>query len=382
MGRGNCRGVIRDQTGAIVAPLRIVLKQGGQTVGVYLNENDPNPVSPADFANGFYSWWQIPGEYTIEFYKQTGGVWETTPFLTITPWMVYPKPTNTVETDRAKTITAVHTFNPSSPGPPFALGANARGQLVAGLNAEFIQGQTPSQLSVSKHLVDVYVSANTSLSTNTRVVIPFNTKAYDPDNLFNTTTYTFTSNMSALYLVSVVLGMNITNWDFYLELTTLVGTTESVLIVRSQRDTLSAGSHSHTVSLGNVSTSTDGFHGHNFSGTTDTRGAHTHNVGGSCSACSPTSTDGNHYHSFSGSTAGDGSHYHTVGLGTPSTSVAGDHVHRQLFDRPWMTTTLPLWLNQNDTLQIRCLIQNSAGGFPTTWTCQGGTRLRIARLAT
>lgn len=42
----------------------------------------------------------------------------------------------------ARTISAVHTFNPGAPGAPFVLGANATGQLVVGLNADQLDGQT------------------------------------------------------------------------------------------------------------------------------------------------------------------------------------------------------------------------------------------------
>lgn len=41
----------------------------------------------------------------------------------------------------AQTITAQHTFNPGSAAPPFALGVNAHGQLVIGLNADLLDGQ-------------------------------------------------------------------------------------------------------------------------------------------------------------------------------------------------------------------------------------------------
>lgn len=44
--------------------------------------------------------------------------------------------------DVAKTVVAQHTFNPAAPGAPFVLGANALGQLVAGLNAQYLGGQT------------------------------------------------------------------------------------------------------------------------------------------------------------------------------------------------------------------------------------------------
>lgn len=45
-----------------------------------------------------------------------------------------------LKTATATTITAVHTFNPGSAGPPFALGANATGQKVTGLNADQLDG--------------------------------------------------------------------------------------------------------------------------------------------------------------------------------------------------------------------------------------------------
>ena len=41
----------------------------------------------------------------------------------------------------ARSVSAVHTFNPSSAGAPFILGANATGQLVTGLNADLLNGQ-------------------------------------------------------------------------------------------------------------------------------------------------------------------------------------------------------------------------------------------------
>ena len=41
----------------------------------------------------------------------------------------------------ARTVSAVHTFNPSSATAPFVLGANASGQLVTGLNADLLNGQ-------------------------------------------------------------------------------------------------------------------------------------------------------------------------------------------------------------------------------------------------
>jgi hypothetical protein len=43
--------------------------------------------------------------------------------------------------DTAETITARHTFNPSTTGAPFLVGTNASGQLVTGLNADQVDGQ-------------------------------------------------------------------------------------------------------------------------------------------------------------------------------------------------------------------------------------------------
>lgn len=41
----------------------------------------------------------------------------------------------------ARTVSAVHTFNPSAVGAPFILGANALNQVVTGLNADLLDGQ-------------------------------------------------------------------------------------------------------------------------------------------------------------------------------------------------------------------------------------------------
>jgi hypothetical protein len=45
-----------------------------------------------------------------------------------------------VHTSQNRTITAVHTLNPTSPGAPFILGTNANNQLVTGLNADLLDG--------------------------------------------------------------------------------------------------------------------------------------------------------------------------------------------------------------------------------------------------
>lgn len=44
----------------------------------------------------------------------------------------------------ARTVSAVHTYNPTSPGAPFTLGANAQGQKVTGFNADLLDGMNTS----------------------------------------------------------------------------------------------------------------------------------------------------------------------------------------------------------------------------------------------
>lgn len=48
--------------------------------------------------------------------------------------------TQYVHITTARTITAVHTLNPTSAGPAFTLGANATDQLISGLNADKVDG--------------------------------------------------------------------------------------------------------------------------------------------------------------------------------------------------------------------------------------------------
>lgn len=51
----------------------------------------------------------------------------------------------------AQTITAVHTFNPGSAGPPFALGANAAGQKVTNFNADLLDGLSSAAFALASH---------------------------------------------------------------------------------------------------------------------------------------------------------------------------------------------------------------------------------------
>ncbi len=50
-----------------------------------------------------------------------------------------------------QTINGLKTFNPPAAGAPFALGANGQNQLVTGLNADLLDGQTASDFALSAH---------------------------------------------------------------------------------------------------------------------------------------------------------------------------------------------------------------------------------------
>ena len=54
-----------------------------------------------------------------------------------------------VHTDIQRTITAQHTFNPSSAIAPFILGVNAQGNLVSGLNSQYLYGYSYSDFAFS-----------------------------------------------------------------------------------------------------------------------------------------------------------------------------------------------------------------------------------------
>jgi hypothetical protein len=68
-----------------------------------------------------------------------------------------------VRKSNADTITAVHTFNPSSAGAPFILGSNAQGRLVTGLNADTVDGKHAEEFAPANHIHDVsYVRKDTA----------------------------------------------------------------------------------------------------------------------------------------------------------------------------------------------------------------------------
>ena len=58
-----------------------------------------------------------------------------------------------VRKQQADTITAIHTFNPTEPGPAFQLGPNAQNQLIRYLNADKVDGFDASQTPAPNTLV-------------------------------------------------------------------------------------------------------------------------------------------------------------------------------------------------------------------------------------
>lgn len=108
-------------------------------------------------------------------------------------------------------------------------------------------------------------------------------------------------------------------------------------------------SHTHSFSAttsafdyGSKGTSTNGWHGHSFSGSTAGAGAHNHTISGITqfgnAGANVTMANngawrdnggavhgvGDHAHTFSGSTAGEGNHSHTVAIGAHSHTLSGN----------------------------------------------------------
>jgi hypothetical protein len=85
-----------------------------------------------------------------------------------------------VRIDVARTIAAVHTFNPASPGAPFILGANALTQKVVGLNADLLDGYDPTTTNAGDTIVRRDASGNIVAQNATlRHVLPEATDTYD-----------------------------------------------------------------------------------------------------------------------------------------------------------------------------------------------------------
>lgn len=81
--------------------------------------------------------------------------------------------TQYVHNTTARTISAVHTFNPGSAGAPFVLGANATGQKVVGLNADLLDGLDSAYLldvtNATGTLADARLTSNVPLKNAANV---------------------------------------------------------------------------------------------------------------------------------------------------------------------------------------------------------------------
>jgi hypothetical protein len=117
----------------------------------------------------------------------------------------------------SETITARHTFNPSTAGAPFLLGANASGQLVTGLNADQVDGQ---------HLADLdtrFVNAAGDTMTGPLVL------SGDPTAPEHAATKAYVDNRFPRLINDVTLSASATTVT--IDLAETVGTTTPLLIV-------------------------------------------------------------------------------------------------------------------------------------------------------
>jgi hypothetical protein len=69
-----------------------------------------------------------------------------------------------VRKQQADTITAIHTFDPTHPGPAFQLGPNAQNQLIRYLNADKVDGFDVSQTSAPNVIVPLNANGILDLS--------------------------------------------------------------------------------------------------------------------------------------------------------------------------------------------------------------------------
>jgi hypothetical protein len=69
-----------------------------------------------------------------------------------------------VRKQQADTITAIHTFNPTEPGPAFQLGPNAQNQLIPYLNADKVDGFDVSQTPAPNVIVPLNADGVLDLS--------------------------------------------------------------------------------------------------------------------------------------------------------------------------------------------------------------------------
>jgi hypothetical protein len=89
-----------------------------------------------------------------------------------------------VRKQQADTITAIHTFNPTAPGPAFQLGPNAQNQLIRYLNADKVDGFDVSQTPAPNMLVPLDANGVLDLS---QTYVKSNVYTFRRVNLTNAT---------------------------------------------------------------------------------------------------------------------------------------------------------------------------------------------------
>lgn len=312
-----------------------VRKPDNQYLLLYPTESSPSGVEQAYAPGGVIDVWvDYEGRAIVEYWSSA-----TTKLCEI-PVMLYPQAQNALTTDMAQTIQAVHTLNPSVAGPPFTLGANAAGQLVSGLNVQYLQGKTPGDFNVASWVLGRRKTTDEVKSTEGRVALEESIR--DTYNAWDGTTHEWTapSAMTLMVYVKMQLAPSGTGWAVGFTLNGVRDVLERV----PGSSTSSAGGHSHNTP---VSGTTDSqVHRHLLSASTSTDGAHSHDtykdgVLQSCDVTCSTTTDGAHAHSFN-MDPGPGSnvsHDHTISV-NQATSTDGAHSHPQAAGNGWQTFTV------------------------------------------
>jgi len=94
----------------------------------------------------------------------------------------------------ARTVTAVHTFNPSVAGPAFILGANAVNQLVAGLNAAKLNGNVAGDAVWNAGFADGIEIDNTGITDGQYMAYSLAQTKFLPVSPLNPSTAQFNAN--------------------------------------------------------------------------------------------------------------------------------------------------------------------------------------------
>lgn len=308
-----------------VKPISIRVRDGsGKYVTLYASEDATQGSTQLTAPGGNVEAW-IDGEglFYVEFWR------DTTKYGTASVWL-WPKSSSVVEVDRPKTIQAVHTFNPTSVGAPFVLGANARGQLVQGLNAELWGGKAPGDLVIQYVLGLAKTSAETFTASG---FVAMETVLRDTYGAWDAGARVWRAPRSGYVWWLGRLDVAVSGASA--ELGVKVGTPFYRMDRIDVKSNSTVADHTHGFSF-SVGTTTDGYHGHGLgTWSTSTDGAHTHTVwkwndiSQDCTTTCTTATQGAHSHGAgSFSVAGSGSHSHSVS-GSWTTSSAGAHSHVQ-----------------------------------------------------